>query len=295
MLGKFGSYLYLSTTSINAPHVYAPLSPAAAVILISILTFSTASIAQEAVAEPKMELGIGVAVQSLGDYRGSEEYQTNALPFPYIVYRGDFLELDRDSAKGKLFSSEQFELALSADASYTEDSKNNPLRIGMEPLDPTFELGPSLEINLTGENLDTGWLARIPVRGAFAVDVPNISQVGWLLNPKLTYKHPELWQDTNFKFDTGLLYGDRDYHDYLYGVSDTDVTANRAEYEAESGYSGAFVKFGLDRRVGDWWIKGYVRYDNLAGTANRSSPLFETDHYLSAGLAVAWVFWDSDH
>jgi hypothetical protein len=106
--------------------------------------------------EPKMELGIGIAVQSLRDYRGSTEHQTNALPFPYIVYRGDFIELDRDSAKGKIFSSDQMELALSADASYTEDSKNNPLRVGMDPLDPTFELGPSLEINLSGEDLDHG-------------------------------------------------------------------------------------------------------------------------------------------
>ena len=136
--------------------------------------------------EPKIELGIGIAIQSLRDYRGSTEHQTNGLPFPYIVYRGDFIELDRDTAKGKLLSSDNLELAVSADASYTEDSKNNPLRTGMEPINPTFELGPSLEVNISGEDLDHGWLARFPVRGVFAVDFPNISQVGWLANPKVT-------------------------------------------------------------------------------------------------------------
>lgn len=247
----------------------------------------------ETAPEPKMELGIGLAVQSLRDYRGSTEHQTNALPFPYIVYRGDFIELDRDSAKGKLFSSDNIELAVSADASYTEDSKNNPLRVGMDPLDPTFELGPSLEVNLTGEDLDQGWMARFPVRGVFSVDIPDIRQQGWLVNPKVTYKHPDLWNNTNFKFDAGFLYGDADYHEYLYGVSTADATAARPEFEASAGYSGAFIKLGVDRRIDNWWIKSYVRYDNLSGAENNNSPLYETDHYVSAGLAIAWVFWES--
>jgi len=262
---------------------------------LSILLVCAAVSAQEdaAVFEPKIALGAGIAVQSLRDYRGSTEHQTNALPFPYVVYRGDFIELDRDSAKGKIFSSDRIELAISADASYTEDSKKNPLRVGMEPLDPTFELGPSLEVNISGDDLDHGWLARFPVRGVFAVDAPNISHVGILANPKLTYKHRDLWNGTNFKFDGGFVFGDADYHQYLYGVSALDATAERAEFEASSGYSGAFFKVGLDRRIDNWWLKGYVRYDNLSGIENRDSPLFETDHYVSVGLAIAFVFWES--
>lgn len=275
-----------------------PLKPLLITCLAVCASFSCAQDADpssdsETAAEPKMELGIGIAVQSLRDYRGSKEHQTNALPFPYIVYRGDFIELDRDSAKGKLFSSDNMELAISADASYTEDSKNNPLRVGMDPLDPTFELGPSLEINLTGEDLDQGWMVRIPVRGVFSVDIPNIHQEGWLVNPKVTYKHPGLWNNTNFKFDAGFLYGDSNYHEYLYGVSAADATLVRPEYEASAGYSGAFVKLGVDRRIDNWWIKSYLRYDNLSGAENNSSPLYETDHYVSAGLAIAWVFWKS--
>ncbi len=244
--------------------------------------------------EPKIELGIGLAVQSLRDYRGSSHHQTNGLPFPYIVYRGDIIELDRDTAKGKLFSTENVELALSADASYTEDSKNNPLRAGMDSIDPTFELGPSLELNLSGEDLDHGWLVRLPVRGVFAVDVPNIRQVGWLANPKLTYKHPDLWSNTNFKFDTGFLYGDSKYHEYLYGVPLANATPDRPAYEADAGYSGAFIKLGLDRRIDNWWLKGYLRYDNLSGSENTNSPLYETDHYVSIGFAVARILWESD-
>lgn len=260
-----------------------------------ILFISSIVLGQEntALLEPKIELGVGIAVQSLRDYRGSTEHQTNALPFPYVVYRGDYIELDRDSAKGKIFSSDRVELAISADASYTEDSKNNPLRVGMEPLDPTFEVGPSLEVNLTGDDLEHGWLARFAIRGAFAVDVPNISHVGVLANPKLTYKQPEFWNGANFKFDLGLIYGDSDYQQYLYGVPALDATPERAEFEASNGYSGAFVKVGLDRRIDNWWLKGYLRYDNLSKIENSDSPLFETDHYVSVGLAVAWLFWES--
>ena len=95
------------------------------------------------------------------------------------------------------------------------------------------------------------------------------------------------------QFDGGFVYGDADYHQYLYGVSALDATPERAEFEAQSGYSGAFIKLDLDRRIDNWWLKGYLRYDNLSGIENRNSPLFETDHYISVGLAVAWVFWES--
>lgn len=269
-----------------------------AITLLFGACFSLVALAQSDLsptAEPKIELGLGIAVQSLREYRGSSEHQTNALPFPYIVYRGDFLELDRDSAKGKLFSSDQIELALSADASYTEDNDNNPLRAGMDSLDPTFELGPSLEVNITGPNLDQGWLARFPVRGVFAVDTSNINieHVGFLASPKLTYKYPELWVKTNFKFDLGIVYGDQQYHDYIYGVSALEATITRPEYQAQSGYSGFFVKPGIEGRYGDWWLKAYLRYDNLAGSKNETSPLYQTDHYLSAGFAIARVLWKS--
>lgn len=277
------------------PLFHNPIHVTVALFFYATTLAANSGLAQESPSNgTKIELGLGLAAQSLRDYRGSSQHQTNALPFPYIVYRGEFIELDRDTAKGKIFSTDNIELALSADASYTEDSKNNPLREGMQSLDPTFELGPSLELNLSGEDLDHGWLVRLPMRGVFAVDVPNISHVGWLANPKLTYKHSDLWGNTNFKFDAGFLYGNAEYHQYLYGVSLAEATPDRPAYKAEAGYSGAFIKLGLDRRIDNWWLKTYVRYDNLSGAEYADSPLFETDHYVSIGLAVARILWVSD-
>ena len=242
--------------------------------------------------QPTIELGVGLAMQSLPDYRGSKEQQLNGLPFPYIVYRGAFIELDRDSAKGKLFTSDAWELNISADASYTEDTRNNSLRAGMEPINPTFELGPSLEINLSGADLDQGWSLRLPVRAVFAVDLPDVEKIGWLANPKLTLRRPEFYQGANLKLDMGFVFGDSDYHNYLYGVSVADATATRPAFEASAGYSGAFIKVGLDKRAGAWWLKSYIRYDNLTGVDFADSSLFETDHYLVFGLAVARVLWE---
>jgi hypothetical protein len=37
-----------------------------------------------------------------------------------------------------------------------------------------------------------------------------------------------------------------------------------------------------------------VRYDNLGGTAFEDSPLFQSEHALSAGFGVVWIFGRSE-
>jgi outer membrane scaffolding protein for murein synthesis (MipA/OmpV family) len=59
---------------------------------------------------PLWEAGLGVAGLSLPDYRGSDQQRFYELPLPYLVYRGDFLRLDRNGITGLLFHSEQVRL-----------------------------------------------------------------------------------------------------------------------------------------------------------------------------------------
>lgn len=239
----------------------------------------------------ELELGAGLGAQAVNDWRGSSETQLNALPIPYINYQSDFLVLSPDAAKGMLVNNETLEFAISADVSYPEDSRNNPLRDGMEPLSPTFELGPSLEYNLSGTSREHLWELRFPVRAVFEVDLPDVSQVGWIANPKLTWRHPTLLEDTELSFDVGLVWADQEYNSYIYGVPVADAAAGRAAYEASAGYGGSFVKLGYERRSGPWWFKLTARYDYLGGTANEDSPLFETNNYFVVNAGVARVFW----
>ena len=44
---------------------------------------------------PEWEFGLGATGLTLPDYRGSDESRDYLLPFPYLIYRGEHLRVDR--------------------------------------------------------------------------------------------------------------------------------------------------------------------------------------------------------
>ena len=48
------------------------------------------------------------------------------------------------------------------------------------------------------------------------------------------------------------------------------------------------------RRFDRFWVGSFLRYDNLEGATFDDSPLVETDHAISAGIAISWILWQSD-
>jgi outer membrane scaffolding protein for murein synthesis (MipA/OmpV family) len=239
--------------------------------------------------KPKWELGAGVTTISLADYRGSREYSSISLPFPYLEYRGQFLRADREEGvRGRLFENTQLELNISGAFSPTVDTDDNPLREGMPALDPTFEIGAALDVNLSGASLKEGWLIRLPVRAVYAVADRRIEHIGWLAHPHLAYRHRyEKW---SLRAYAGPLLADNAYHDYYYRVAPEYVRAWRNEYNPGGGYSGLASGISVTRRWGRLWAGAFIRYDNLAGARFETSPLVETRHYFAAGIGAAWVF-----
>lgn len=243
--------------------------------------------------EPLWEVGIGAAPITFPDYRGADERSNYVLPLPYIIYRGDRFKVDRNGPRGILFDTERVELDISLNASIPVDSDDNNARIGMEDLDPTFEIGPVLKVQLS--DLGTNWPLRfeLPLRAVFATDFTDIEHVGWLV-------HPQLWLDTpkiagwNLSIGGGPIFADSSYHDYYYHVSPQDATAMRPAYAADGGYSGTSFLAGASRRFGNIWMGAFLRYDNLSGAVFENSPLVKTKHYLAAGFGVAWIFARSD-
>src|SRR5262245_12175069 len=65
---------------------------------------------------PLWEVGAGVAYAHLPDYRGSDEAHSYLLPFPLLVYRGDFFKSDREGVRAQFIDSRYVELELSAGA-----------------------------------------------------------------------------------------------------------------------------------------------------------------------------------
>src|ERR1700693_2341936 len=127
--------------------------------------------ASPAIAErvPQWEIGAGAAYIDFPQYRGSNERETYVLPIPYVIYHGDILKVDRQRVRGLLFHTERAELDVSVNGSVPV--RNNTARQGMPDLDPTFEIGPALNISLYKSESNHAQLElRLPVRSVIATD-----------------------------------------------------------------------------------------------------------------------------
>jgi len=123
--------------------------------------------------QPLWEAGAGAAALSFPAYRGANERQSWLLPFPYIVYRGEFLQADERRIRGLFYETDRAEIDVSVNGSVPVDSGKNDARRGMPDLDATLEIGPGLNLRLmeTGDRR-TRLELRLPLRAVFASDFP---------------------------------------------------------------------------------------------------------------------------
>jgi MipA family protein len=245
---------------------------------------------------PLWEAGAGVAAIDFPDYRGSDERTTYLLPFPYLVYRGEFLKADRDRVRGLFFRSERSELNISISGSVPVDSSENAARRGMPDLDPTAEIGPNLELTLyrdAGETLRLD--LRLPVRAVIATDFSRVYDVGWVFQPQLNLdlRDTPLGRDWKVGLAAGPLFGDRRYHGYYYGVEPQYANAARHAYEAPGGYGGVQAIAAVSRRFPGYWFGAFARWDTLRGAAFETSPLVRQQESFSVGFALAWMLGES--
>lgn len=262
--------------------------PAASLALAGLLALPVC----HAETRPLWEIGAGVSVLSMPDYRGSDVTNTHVLPVPYLVYRGEFLKADQGGLRGLLFESERLEVNISLNGTLPALDDDNPARQGMDELKPTAELGPTADFHLWRSadrrmRLDL----RLPVRTAITVE-SDPRQIGWLFSPNLILemRDPGGLPGWNFSVQGGPYFNDREYNAYFYSVSPAEATAARPAYDAAGGYSGSQFMVTLTKRFPRHWVGGYVRYDNLSGAVYEGSPLVETEHAVAGGVAVSWIF-----
>jgi MipA family protein len=242
------------------------------------------------------EAGGGLAGLNFPDYRGSDERQSYVLPLPYFVYRGEFLKVEDGGVRGLFFKSDKAEVDISLNGSVPVDSEDNQARQGMPDLDPTVEIGPSLNFFLHRSSDSKVKLnLRLPLRAVIATDFSHIDHAGWIFQPNLNLDVQDVLGNHgwNFGVSAGPIFSDKRHHEYIYGVDPAYATAERPAYEASNGYSGAQLLMTLSKRFRRFWVGGFVRWDNLSGSVAADSPLMKTKQYVAGGFAVSWVFSQS--
>ena len=244
---------------------------------------------------PLWEAGAGLSVLNLPDYRGSDEQRFYVFPIPYLIYRGEALRIDGQTVRELLFKSEIFQLDLSLNGSVPVNSKRNRAREGMPDLDPTVELGPSLEIVLARDRVwDYKVTVAVPVRAAFAVNFSRIRGVGVISNPRLNIDFFDVGPEkVNVSVGLGPVFADKAYHQHVYGVEPAQALPDRPAYSARAGYSGTQITLTVSRRFAKVWFGAFVRVDALDGTAFSKSPLLKRRESVMGGVALSWIFAES--
>lgn len=253
--------------------------------------FSQPAFAEQA---PLWEAGAGMAAIDFPHYRGSNERTGYLLPIPYLIYRGDFLKIDRARVRGQLFQSDKVELDISLNGSVPV--RSNGARRGMPDLDPTFEIGPSLNFRLyETESKQAQVELRLPVRAAIGTDFSYLHSVGWIFQPLLNLDMQDAFDQKGWSLGTaiGPVYTNRRYNQYFYGVEDQYALPDRPAYSAHGGYAGTQYVVALTKRFPTLWASGFMKLDTLRGAAFDDSPLVKTRQYATFGVAIAWIFAES--
>lgn len=270
-------------------------------VLISCALAALAAAAAQAEApyvpppEPRVEAGIGGLAMVLPDYRGSDHYGSRALPIPWLVYRSERVQLTREGLRARLFALDRLTASISAAASLT-GSDDNPDRQGMPRLDPTFEVGPSVDYVLhDGDGGPLRLKLRLPARAVVAADGLDLRDVGWVLVPHLRMDYlerPGTWEWSHLA-SVGAVWASEDYHEYFYGVAPRYAEPDRPAYDAHGGYGG--MRFSLSSTVHRerWRLSLFASYDWMRGVAFDDSPLFRTEHSLVSGLYLSYRLYAS--
>jgi len=241
---------------------------------------------------PLWELGIGAGAFSLPQYMGSDERYTYPFAFPYLIYRGEKLRLDRSGLRNRVFDSDRLSLDLSLSGGLPVKNSNKA-RQGMPKIYLTGEIGPKLNW-IISESDRISWSTHLASRAAVNI---RGKYVGWVTEPYLRYNYRIPVEDGSlrFKFDVGALYGSAQYNDTYYGVAPAYATAIRPAYKANSGLHSLYVKARIRYPLSqDIELFTSMQARTLSGGVVRDSPLVKSRSYTTIALGLVWIFTRSD-
>jgi outer membrane scaffolding protein for murein synthesis (MipA/OmpV family) len=264
------------------------MTPASRIVTGCVL--ASAALAASAREEPLWEAGVGVGALAFPDYRGADEGSVYPVPMPYFVYRGEFLKADDNGVRGRLFNREYAELSFSFNGTVPVDSEDNSARSGMPDLEPTIELGPSLDLHLWKSADRTVKVDLVlPLRAPFTLE-SSPQSIGWVFSPRINLDIEDIG-GAGWKFGVGAgpAFADSKYHAYFYDVAPRYETPERPGYRSRGGYSGSYLITSLSKRYPKYWVGAFLRYDMLGGAEFEDSPLVKRSTSLFGGVGIAWI------
>ena len=241
----------------------------------------------------ELEAGIGLGYAHVPDYLGSDEAEDYVLPFPYIRYRSEKLNIDRNAIQGNLWRSGNWSLELSFGGAIRVESDKNKARHGMEDIDFIGEAGPALHYYFRGDrNNDNALFLILPLRSAVSTDFTSAEFRGATFNPTLRWRRSYMMDRVEVRpqLSVELRSATAAYHDYFYGVEQKFVTEERGQYSAGKGFGGFGVSYSTALVWDHYLLAGFIRYVDVSDASFADSPLVRQNTNLFFGVAAAYLF-----
>ena len=256
------------------------------------MVWLSAALADEDPVVESLTLGGGAASFTRPEYLGSKDDSTLAVPAPYIDYYSRKLELSREGLLVKLLEHEHLHLRVSGSGTLPGGDTQDGVREGMPELLPTFGLGPSLDGDFASSE-DVQWKLRVPVRGVVASDLGRFDFIGWETSPNLSVRRKSTHGALQLSMAASLgpVFATGKHHRYYYEVKSEFATPTRPAYDVSGGYSGTRLSLSAGISKGQWFLGIATGYDDLDGATFDDSPLVQTGHGLTVGVALFYKFW----
>jgi len=248
--------------------------------------------------DPLWEMGLFVGGARLPAYRGSGESRDYVLPLPYGIYRGDVVNLDRESITGLFFKSDRLEVDTSI---FLDVNDNDDARRGMPELAPIIlAIGPAMKIYFRRiETAGYDLYLDLPLRAAVSADTGDglaLEYRGMHVKVNLFYENRKMFRSPRCELTAalGIAFFDSDLSAYYYDVDGQYVLDGRPEFASGAGYAGASgsvnLLYRVTRRVA---IRAYGRVDSLYGAVFEDSPLVAEPTTVAVGLAMMFNLRES--
>ncbi len=244
--------------------------------------------------QPLWELRVAATAARLPHYIGSDEYRNYLFPLPYLIYRGEFFQADRDNMRTVFFKNGNFETDLSLWGNPPVPGHNSA-RTGMEELDALVEVGPAMRYYFQRNGSRDSLYLKGAIRTAFSVGWegrPEIRYQGLHGSMHLVLRNASLFKDkkTRFRLSSGIHFADSNFNSYFYEVDAEDVAPGRPFYATGGGYSGFSFAGSITRQLLPYLTLGcYGRWDNINGASYTDSPLVGTENNYTIGTMLIFT------
>ncbi len=121
----------------------------------------------------------------------------------------------------------------------------------------------------------------------FATLAPLSDSNGWVVDVLYTYMLP--YRNWDIYLSGGYTHYSEKVMDYFYGVNSSEVTPDRAYYEANAGYRVQLELFAQHPISTSWSFAGGVTYSRYSDST-KDSPLVDTQDLAKVMLGVIYVF-----